>query len=69
MKDCEDWLVNSCSRIMRPGDFGPVSHCVREALTASGVVPPVVKDQSNVLKMDRRDELMHHPIEKAWPHS
>lgn len=50
MKAVEDSGVSSCSRINSPGDFGPVSHCVKEALTASRVVPPVVKDQSNVLK-------------------
>lgn len=62
MKAWADWVDSSCSRITRPGLFGPVSHCVKEALTASGVVPPVVRDQSNVLKMDRRDELVHHSI-------
>ena len=52
MKDWLDWGVNSCSRIKRPGVFGPLSHVVNEALTASGVVPPVVKDQSSVLKIE-----------------
>ena len=45
-------LSNSCSRMMRPGVFGPVSHVVIEVLIAWSVVPPVAIVQSFVLKMD-----------------
>jgi len=37
MKVATDWFDSSCSRIISPGLFGPVSHCCIEALTLAAV--------------------------------
>ena len=42
-------LSSSCSRMMRPGDLGPVIHFSRAASTLGRVVPPLAMLQSSVL--------------------
>lgn len=51
-KACDDCALNSCSKMMRPGDLGPVIHLVIEELISFMVVPPEVSDQSSVLDRD-----------------
>lgn len=44
-------LFSSCSRMTRPGDFGPVIHLCRSVLTCSTVEPPAEPTlQSSVLQ-------------------
>jgi hypothetical protein len=51
MKVATDWLDSSCSRIISPGLFGPVSHWIIDALILVAVVPggESVRLQSSVL--------------------
>lgn len=50
MNAATDSSDNSCSRMMRPGLLGPVSHWVMDALMICAVVPPEVRLQSSVLE-------------------
>lgn len=70
MKAWADWLLNSCSRMIRPGVLDPVSHLVMEELMACAVVPPVVNDQSSVLQKGqnglKETERIHTPDSIGW---
>jgi hypothetical protein len=60
MKDATDWSDNSCSSIMRPGLFEPVSHWVIDELMSAAVVPPEVRLQSAVLNKQTVNKRYNH---------
>lgn len=55
MKNPTVSAVSSCSRMMMPGCFGPLSQLVRLPATHAPVVPPAASCQSSVLPRVREE--------------